>query len=206
MKNIRVALHAADPLAHDGLTYFLAHQPGLQIVAETEAATADVLVVSVRQLTLADIAGLRTHTAESNAPVILVIKDITERDLLIALQYDVASIVPLSMVTAHRLVHAIRVTMAGGAMMPTSLTGVLLRRLKHLLDESLAQGMTSSRLTAREVEMIRLIADGVESKEIAVRLNCSPRTVKSAIGAARERLNLRNRTQVVAYAIRAGMI
>jgi DNA-binding NarL/FixJ family response regulator len=206
MKRIRVALRAADPVAHHGLTSILAHQPGLQIVPEAEAAIADVLVVSVQQLALADIAGLRTHAAESNARIILVIKEITERDVLIALEFNVASILPLSMVTARRLVHAIRVTTAGGAMMPPGLTGVVLRHLNHLLDVSLTLGMTSSRLTTREIEVIRMIADGVETDEIAVRLNCSPRTVKEVIGTARQRVNLRNRPQVVAYAIRAGAI
>jgi DNA-binding CsgD family transcriptional regulator len=59
---------------------------------------------------------------------------------------------------------------------------------------------------AREVEVLRLIADGMDTLEIAQRLSYSERTVRNIIHALLTRMKLRNRTHAVAYALRNGAI
>lgn len=54
--------------------------------------------------------------------------------------------------------------------------------------------------------MLRLLAEGLDTAEIAAKLNYSERTIKNIISAVTRRLNLRNRTHAVAYAIRAGTL
>jgi DNA-binding NarL/FixJ family response regulator len=61
-------------------------------------------------------------------------------------------------------------------------------------------------LTTREVAVLKLVADGEDNARIAARLNYSERTIKKVIQDVMTRLNLRNRTQAVAYAIRVGAL
>jgi DNA-binding NarL/FixJ family response regulator len=61
-------------------------------------------------------------------------------------------------------------------------------------------------LTARELKVLRLLADGLDSAEVAQQLYYSERTIKSIIHDVTNRLNLRNRTHAVAYALRQGLI
>jgi DNA-binding NarL/FixJ family response regulator len=65
---------------------------------------------------------------------------------------------------------------------------------------------TSRELTPRELRVLTLLADGYRTSEIALELAYSERTIKHAIAAMTSRLELRNRTQAVAFAVRAGLI
>jgi DNA-binding CsgD family transcriptional regulator len=74
---------------------------------------------------------------------------------------------------------------------------------QQVLDES---GFNAAGLTPREVELIRLMADGLDTKEIAQQLHCSERTVKGTLHHVTRRLRLRNRSHIVAHAMRYGVI
>jgi DNA-binding CsgD family transcriptional regulator len=67
-------------------------------------------------------------------------------------------------------------------------------------------GVNPSGLTAREVDVLRLMAEGLDTAEIAGKLCYSERTVKNVIYGITHRLKLRNRSHAVAYALRSGMI
>jgi DNA-binding NarL/FixJ family response regulator len=66
--------------------------------------------------------------------------------------------------------------------------------------------LTPRELTPRELRVLTLLADGYRTSEIARELAYSERTIKHAIAAMTSRLELRNRTQAVAFAVRAGLI
>ena len=68
------------------------------------------------------------------------------------------------------------------------------------------RGIGPPRLTDRELSVLRLVADGHDTGEIANRLAYSERTIKNIIHDLTTRLNLRNRSHAVAYAVKAGLI
>jgi DNA-binding NarL/FixJ family response regulator len=68
------------------------------------------------------------------------------------------------------------------------------------------RGLTFAGLTDRETKVLRLVADGFDTAEIATNLAYSERTVKNVIHDVTARLQLRNRSHAVAYALRAGLI
>lgn len=61
-------------------------------------------------------------------------------------------------------------------------------------------------LSAREIDILRFIADGYGNAHIARSLSCSQHTVKNVIHGMMARLQLRNRAHAAAYAVRAGLI
>ena len=91
--------------------------------------------------------------------------------------------------------------------MPPNLVGELLKHIERLQRDVLTpNGLNASGLTPREIDVLRLMADGMDTNEIAGELFYSERTVKNVIYGVTHRLKLRNRSHAVAYALRAGMI
>ena len=68
------------------------------------------------------------------------------------------------------------------------------------------RGLSFAVLTDREIKVLKLLADGLDTAEVGRRLFYSERTVKNIVHDVTSRLNLRNRTQAVAYALRQGLI
>jgi DNA-binding CsgD family transcriptional regulator len=67
-------------------------------------------------------------------------------------------------------------------------------------------GYTFTGLTPREVEVLRLVADGMDTQEIANQLRFSERTIKNVLHDITSRFHLKNRSHAVAYAMREGLI
>lgn len=72
--------------------------------------------------------------------------------------------------------------------------------------DALYRAMTDNKLTRREVEVLRLIALGHTSVEIARKLNLSPRTIETHRAHIHRKLNLPSRAELVRYALRRGLI
>ena len=86
---------------------------------------------------------------------------------------------------------------------PADLLGRLLEQVGRLQRQVLApRGLTFTGLTPRETDVLRLVADGLDTSEIASRMCYSERTVKNVLHDLTTRLQLKNRTHAVAYAVR----
>lgn len=68
------------------------------------------------------------------------------------------------------------------------------------------RGLSTGGMSNRETEVLRLVAAGYSTQEIADRLSYSQRTVKSILHDVTNRFQLRNRSHAVAYALREGLI
>jgi two-component system NarL family response regulator len=100
----------------------------------------------------------------------------------------------------------------GEAPLSRELSAHLLRefaRQANILDgrpaAALADGRPDAELTARQHEILRLVADGLSYKEVGATLNLSENTIKYHMGETLRRLHLKNREQGVAYALRTGL-
>ncbi len=207
MEQVRVALQASDPLSRAGLASYLESCSDLQLVNSTARGDVDVLVMSCDRLTRDVVAVLRLSAVELAVPVVLVTGEITEGELLTAVECRVVAILPRPAVTAERLAHSVVTSARGGGIMPPNLVGELLKHIERLQREVLTpNGLNASGLTPREIDVLRLMADGLDTNEIASELRYSERTVKNVIYGVTNRLSLRNRSHAVAYALRAGMI
>ena len=68
------------------------------------------------------------------------------------------------------------------------------------------RGLRASGMADREVRILRLVADGLDTREIAHELSYSERTVKNVLHDVTTRFHLKNRSHAVAYAVREGLI
>ncbi|MFB7511503.1 response regulator transcription factor, partial [Streptomyces broussonetiae] len=95
----------------------------------------------------------------------------------------------------------------GEGVLPGDLLGKLLTHVGGLQRSALdPRGLTLSTLTAREADMLRLVAEGFDTAEIAQKTAYSERTVKNVLHEITTRLQLRNRAHAVGYALRNGLI
>ncbi|MFH8803964.1 response regulator [Streptomyces sp. NPDC017936] len=103
-----------------------------------------------------------------------------------------------------RLLHGIRTVVGGAALLDPEVTRQLVGRYAARIRPT---GSTSADvpLTPRELEVLRLIADGLSNGEIAAVLVISPETVKTFVSRILTKLQLRDRVQAVVYAYRHGL-
>lgn len=203
---LTVSVHATDSLSLAGLTVLLADRPELRMLKPGDAG-GDVVVFAAGRLDSRVVAALRRSAAATGRPVVLVLDEINESELMLAVECRVQSVLPRAAVTADRLARVITGAAAGDGMLPPPLVGDLLRRLRTLKQEVLdGAGMNAAGLTPREIEVIRLMAEGLETTEIAARLSYSERTVKGVVHTITRRLGLRNRSHIIAHAMRYGVI
>jgi DNA-binding NarL/FixJ family response regulator len=95
----------------------------------------------------------------------------------------------------------------GEGSVPGDLLGRLLAQIGRLQRQLLhPRGLTLNGMSAREIEILRLVAEGLDTAEIAAKLSYSERTVKNALHEVTTRLQLRNRSHAVAYALKQGLI
>jgi DNA-binding NarL/FixJ family response regulator len=201
---IRVAVQAADPISRAGLTSYLDSRPELVIVPT--ARLANVLVIAPERLSAGVLAEMRKVAEGVRKPVVLVIDQVSESDLLAAVECRVVAILHRA-ATGEQLLGSVLAAAAGGAVMPPQLLGELLKHVERLQREVLApQGLNTAGLSSREVDVLRLMADGMDTGQIADQLCYSERTVKNVIYGLTTRLNLRSRSHAVAFALRAGVI
>jgi DNA-binding NarL/FixJ family response regulator len=127
--------------------------------------------------------------------------------LAAAVEAGMSGLVRRSEATADGLAAAICAADRGEATVPPDLLGRLLDQVGRVQRQVLTpRGLAFSGLTDREIDVLRLVAEGYDTAEIAEKLAYSERTVKNVLHDVTARLGLRNRSHAVAYAVRQGLI
>ncbi|WP_202919101.1 helix-turn-helix transcriptional regulator [Saccharothrix deserti] len=189
-----------------GLIAYLGTRPEVQVLGSAQHAQADVALVAVPRLGEEVAARLRRAAAQVGAPVVLVVDEPRESDVLTAVECRVVAVLPRATVTDELVLRSVLSAASGGGVMPPTMVAELLRHVERLQRQVVASEGGPNRLTAREADVLRLMADGLDTAEIAGRLSYSERTIKNVFYGITTRLNLRNRPHAVAYALRKGMI
>jgi DNA-binding NarL/FixJ family response regulator len=202
MSRVRVAVRASDAITGVGLATYLESRDELDVVRSAVPLDADVLVFATDTLDGEAAESLRLVARESEVRTVLLARSFAETGLLTAVACHVVSVLPLGATIGVELVDAVLDAARLADVLPVSLLDELMGQVQRIGGDRLFSGG----LRDREVDVLRLLADGLDTAEIAQRLCYSEWTVKDVLYALLTRLQLQNRQQAVAYAIRAGLI
>ena len=213
MKRIRLVLADDHPIVLDGLEQLFSTEPDLEVVARATSAEGalraleefrpDVLVLDLAMPGL-DGMWVMEQAFERKMPsrVVLLTAHLDEQKLLEAVRLNVAGVV-LKEMAPRLLVECVRKVHAGEKWLEKhSVARAMDRMVKR---ESELQRL-SRLLTPRELEIVRLAAEGLRNREIAERLTITEGTVKIHLHNIYEKLGVTGRPQLILYATREGLI
>ncbi|WP_152193111.1 response regulator transcription factor [Georgenia satyanarayanai] len=207
MERVPVWVSARDPISEAGVVSQLRPRPEVRIVGRDEDDDALVAVVISDSLDGDTLRMLRAVQRRGFTRTVLVVGQLEDSDLVTAIEAGVVGLVRRAEATSDRLVAVIRAAATGDGTVPPDLLGRLMDQVGKLQRQVLGpRGLTFTGLAAREIEVLRLIADGYDTGEVARQLSYSERTVKNVLHDVTSRLQLRNRSHAVAYALREGLI
>ncbi|MEV5639163.1 LuxR C-terminal-related transcriptional regulator [Streptomyces flaveolus] len=200
-----MAVSAPDPISREGAISQLRRHPEVDLREESGPGTVALLIEDALDETA--LTRLRRIVRSEGARAVLVVGAIRETELLDVVECGVGAIVWRHEATAHRLVQAVLAASRGDGDLPADLIGRLISQVGTLHRGAAGRpGAPSLGLAPREVDVLRLVADGLDTGEIAGKLSYSERTVKNVMHGLTTRLHLRNRAHAVAYALREGYI
>ena len=214
---IRIVLVDDQAIVREGLRSMLSPEPDLVIVGEAEngqealalvpGLDPDIVLMDVRMPEMDGLTTLgRLKTLAPRSSVIMVTLYDDPDYLLRAVAIGAAGYI-LKDSTRDELVRAVRVTAEGGAIIAPSLLPDLLSRMSQVQAQPAAPTCNlTERLSERELQVLRLIADGRTNQEIAEELTIGATTVKTHVQNILQKLDVSDRTQAAVYAVRCGLI
>ena len=213
MKRIRLVLADDHPIVLDGLEQLFGTEPDLEVVARATSAEGAVRAleefrpdVLVLDLAMPGHDGLwvmeQAVARKLPARIVLLTAHVDEQKLLEAVRLNVAGVV-LKEMAPRLLVECVRKVHAGERWLERHSVSRAMERMVRR--ESELQRL-SRLLTPRELEIVRLAAEGLRNKEIADRLTITEGTVKIHLHHIYEKLGVTGRPQLILYATREGLV
>ncbi|WP_406690129.1 LuxR C-terminal-related transcriptional regulator [Saccharopolyspora sp. ID03-671] len=207
MTRVPVAICAADPILESGVSHQLRPRPEVEVLRPSEEDRAEVALVVVDRLDEESEQLLRRLQRTSTVRTGLIIGEFGQDALQTSIECGVAAVLRRRDADADRLVGLVTALIRGEGVLPGDMLGRLLDHVGRLQrGVPSASGATLSTLSAREGEVLRLISDGFDTREIATKMSYSERTVKNILQEVTTRLQLRNRAHAVGFAMRQGLI
>lgn len=205
---VRILVADDHPVVRDGLIAMLSTQTdfrvvgqastGREVVANIEIARPDVVLLDLEMPDLDGVEALRQVTAEHPEVKVLVFTAFDDDERIVSAVQAGAQGYLLKGSPRDEVFDAIRVISQGGSLLQPVVASKLMRHVS-------SQGVRS-RLTARELEALHLLAKGMTNKEIAAELVITVRTVKFHVSSILRKLEAGNRTEAVRIAAERGII
>jgi DNA-binding NarL/FixJ family response regulator len=213
---IRVLIVDDQELFRRGLVMLLGLEPGIEVVGEASdgvegttlatAAAPDVVLLDVRMPRRSGIeACLAIKDAVPSAKIIMLTVSDEEADLYEAVKRGAAGYL-LKDSSIEEVAQAVRVVADGQSLISPSMAVKLIDEFKQMSRPEREHVPGGLRLTKRELEVLRLVATGMNNREIARQLSISENTVKNHMRNIMEKLQLHSRMEAVMYAVRKNLL
>ncbi|GAB3281124.1 response regulator [Kineosporia babensis] len=217
--SVRLLLADDQTLIRAGFRMFVDPEPDIEVVAEAangreavELARSELIDVVLMDLRMPEMDGLEatrqiSQAKDLNGVKVLVLTTFEDDDnVLRALRAGASGFLGKHVEPAE-LLHAIRVVAAGESLLsPAATKGLISHFLNQPVAGTLPPAPELNGLTAREREVLVLVAQGLSNDEIAGRLYLSPLTVKSHLARVMSKIGARDRAQLVVIAYQSGLV
>jgi len=214
---IRVMICDDHALFRRGLIMVLESEDGIDVVGEAEDGAEsirkaeelapDVVLMDVRMPNVSGIEAARTiaEVVPSAKILMLTVSD-EEDDLYDAIKAGATGYL-LKEISIEEVASAIRAVVSGQSLISPSMASKLLSEFTSLAKKAdERQSVPIPRLTGRELEVLKLVAEGMSNREIAGELYISENTVKNHVRNILEKLHLHSRMEAVVYAVREKLL
>ncbi len=209
---VRVLLADDQTLFRSGLARLLSDDPRVTVVAQAadgheavrlcDELKPDVVLMDIRMPNLDGIkATVEIVASHADIPVLILTTLEADTHVLEALRAGASGYV-LKDATPKSIVSSLLTVKSGGRVMASAIA----QRVLGMLTGDTTPKDFYDGLTAREVEILKLIASGSANKQIAYKLAISEKTVRNHISHLYEKLHIYDRSQAVLYAVRKGLI
>jgi len=214
---IRVLIADDQALFRRGLYVVLGTEDGIEVVAEAENGeeavekarelAPDVVLMDVRMPRVNGIEAARQIRGDVPTTKILMLTVSDEEDDLYEAIKAGANGYLLKEISVEEVAEAIRAVTQGQSLISPSMASKLLNEFNALVKRAEEkQQFPAPALTAREVEVLRLVAKGMSNREIAEQLYISENTVKNHVRNILEKLHLHSRMEAVIYAVKERLL
>lgn len=211
-KPIRVLVVDDHAIVREGICALLARREDIEVVGEAADGNRaidavvrldpDVVLMDIAMPGMNGLEATREIHARFPSTRILVLTQHENKEYILPLLHAGAAGYVTKDVRASELAEAIRsVYEKGGYLQPSITTAVV-----SAIAESPKTSDEQTMLTEREIQVVRLIAEGLSNREIAERLSISVKTVDTHRGNIMEKLNVHNTAELIKYAIRKGIV
>jgi NarL family two-component system response regulator LiaR len=211
---IRVLLVDDHALVRKGVRFFLETQPDIEIVGEAgsgeealrlvEDHTPDIVLMDLMMPGIGGVEAARRVKGLSPGTHIVALTSSQEREHILPTMSAGASAYVLKDVGPAELAATIRRVAGGEVVIEPRIAAQIVSALRR--EEPAPSRNLTADLTAREVEVLRLIAEGLSNAEIANRLFLSDKTVKTHVSNILSKLQLADRTQAAIFAWKEGIV
>ena len=202
-------------LFRSGLSAMLKSAPGIEVIGQASRATLGIRLalelrpqVVLMDLRLPDIDGLdaigQIVEQSPDARVIVLTVASDEADVAAAVLAGACGYL-LKDNPIESVVAAVRAAAAGESWLSPKAASAVLDKIRRDHVEPLGKSNAAGILSPRELEILRLLARGLENAEIAAELHISPRTAKNHLSNVLAKLGMSNRVQAAIYAVRHGL-
>ena len=189
----------------EGFTVVGEARDGREAVAKAQALTPDVVLMDIYMPGMDGLeAARRIKQALPSVRIIVLTVSEEDRDLFEALKAGAHAYL-LKSVEPEELFRTLHGIVRGEAFLTPSMAAKLLEEFARQSGGGAGEA-SAARVSAREREVLELLTRGAVNKEIAAALRISENTVKNHLKSIMEKLHAENRVQVVAYALRRGLV
>lgn len=217
---VRILLADDHPIVREGLRNLLETQPDFEVIAECangeEAVRKvtqlhpDVLLLDLEMPVMDGVETIRRLSQQPGMPRIIVFTAFDDDERIIHAIQAGANGYLLKDAPREEIFKAIHVAMSGGSLLQPVVASKLLHHVGQQQQRNIplrgSMPMQVEELTERELEVLRLLAQGMPNKEIATHLIISERTAKFHVSSIMGKLGATNRTEAVSLAVQRGLI
>lgn len=214
---IRVMIADDHQVVREGLSAILNAREDIQVVGEAKdgleavekarALKPDIILMDISMPRMNGVEATRRIKLEQPRIGIVVLTMYEDEEYIFDLVKAGATGYMLKNSDSSQIIKAIRSTYQGESLLQPSVATKILSEFSHLTRQPTGKSPRSAQeLTGREIEIIRLVAEGKTNKEIANLLHISEKTVKNHVRNIFHKLNVGDRTQAAIYAIKKGLI